>query len=56
MTKKRVPVSQAREFRDKVRRTVKTIKRKIRRIQLCAGPRTPVQESDYIKWLERQNY
>jgi hypothetical protein len=56
MIKKQTPVSKAVEMRNKVRRTVKRIKRKFRGIQPCAGPRTPVKENDYLKQLERQNY
>jgi hypothetical protein len=47
MNKKQMPISQARVLRDKVRQTVKTINRKLRRLQranACAGPRTPVQK------------
>lgn len=59
MNKKQIPISQARVLRDKVRQTVKTINRKLRRIQqanVCAGPRTPVQKKAYMRWLERQFY
>jgi len=59
MNKKRVPVSQARVLRDKVRQTVKTINRKLRRIQqtkIYTRPRMPVREYDYMRWLERQFY
>jgi len=59
MNKKQIPISQARVLRDKVRQTVKTINRKLRRLQranLYTGPRKLVRESDYMKWLERQWY